>query len=326
MDDFLKSGLVTGGLNAAGGIISTLVNQGFYRKNLNAQVEKQKELYDYQNNINIQNLINEQSLKKLSLRRAGLSVADLSGDGTHLVGQSMPSSPNAQMPNLDLSHLGSSSVQGYLQSSQADINSIEADYRGKILQLQMEQTQQQIEVVKQKLPLELANLAKDIESKQANIDLTEEERKKVIETIHQLIEQTNGISIDNKFKNDRNKWEINKLKKEVFKLSQEGKYQEVVAQLANNGIIIGSDWVTQLAVLLENHKLAPFLQNIINSISDCFTSDLIDNSIDAFGTMLAGIIDRVVPDLAIKKELIKSLIYSFPVIGQLKSFKDFINE
>lgn len=287
MDDLVKSGLVTGGLNTAGGIISTLVNQGFYRKNLNYQVEKQKELYDYQNNINIQNLINEQSLKKLSLRRAGLSTAGLNGDGTQLVGQSMPSAPSAPMPNFDMSNLGSASVQGYLNASQANLNTIESTYRGQKLELDLKLMQQRFDNIKQSFPVELENLKKTIESKDSQIQLNESERQKIIAVIDKLITETNGISIDNKFKEEMNTWQINKYKIECYKLGVEGDYQQLVNNLANHGILVNADWFSQLAMLVSNDQLAPFIEDLFGSLGGLFTSKSVG---DALGNAATGVV------------------------------------
>ena len=279
MDDFLKSGLVTGGLNTAGGIISTLVNQGFYRKNLEAQVAKQKELFDYQNNINQQNLINEQSLKKLSLRRAGLSTAGLNGDGTQLVGQSIPSSPSAPMPNFDISNLGTSSVQGYLNASQAELNTIESTYRGQKLELDLKLMQQRFENIKKSFPVELENLKKTIESKDSQIQLNDSEREKINSVIDKLAAETNGISIDNKFKEEMNTWEIKKFKAECYKLGAEGDYQALVNNLANHGILVNADWFSQLAMLISNDKLEPFVKDIFKSLGSLFNSKSISEAL-----------------------------------------------
>lgn len=272
MDPLVTLGLVSGGLNALGSLGSAKAQQRFYQQNLRTQTKLQKNLMDYQNSINQNNLLNEMSFKKQSLRNAGLSTANINGDSTNLVGQSMPSAPSPVMPHIDMSHIGSESVQAYLNSTQANLNSIESTFRGQKLELDLKLMQQRFENIKQSFPVELANLKKTIESKDSQIKLNDSERAKISSVIDKLVAETNGISIDNKFKEEMNRWQINKFKSECYKLSVEGDYQSLVNNLAEHGILVNADWFTQLAFLVENDKLSPFIEDVFSSIGDLFSS------------------------------------------------------
>ena len=287
MDKNVKIGFATGGINAAGSVLSAMTNQAFYKKNLEREVNAQKDLLNYQNKINQNNLLVEQSLKKQSLRNAGLSTASMNGDGTQLVGQSIPSSPSAPMPNIDMSNLGSASVQGYLNATQANLNTIESTYRGQKLELDLKLMQQRFENIKTSFPVELENLKKTIEAKDSQIQVNDSEREKIFAVIDKLVAETNGISIDNKFKEEMNTWQINKFKVECYKLGVEGNYQALVNNLANHGILVNADWFTQLAMLVSNDKLAPFIEDIFKSLGGLFTSNSVG---EALGNAATGIV------------------------------------
>lgn len=122
-------GLASSGLNTAGSLIGAGIQQMFYGKNLKKNVAAQKDLMNFQNDINQKNLLNEMKLKKQSYMNAGLSTAALGDGSTSLVGQSMPSSPSSFSPSVDMSSLGSVGASAMLMASQARKNN--ADARGQ---------------------------------------------------------------------------------------------------------------------------------------------------------------------------------------------------
>lgn len=153
-------GLVSSGLNTAGSLIGAGFQQMFYGNNLQKNVQAQKDLMKYQNDINQKNLLNEMKLKKQAYINAGLSTAALGDGNTGLVGQSIPSSPSSYAPSVDLAGLGSAGASAMLMASQARKNNADArgqeinnNYQDEVMQKTISQLDENIGYIRSQIDL-----------------------------------------------------------------------------------------------------------------------------------------------------------------------------
>lgn len=311
------------GQGVASSAVSSLIDLGTSSLKAKQQYNFQKNLLAKQHDYELENLAAQDKyqralaedaslLRKSSLMQAGYSTADPEGTGTVAPSVSSPSTsasgsfsmPSAgYAPGMSVSDLANAE----LLQSQADLNRIEAKYRANLLEGQIGKLNQEIDQIKQKLPLEVDQIKQNVDVLRSQKKLNDNEANKLLVDIDKISEQLKGIKIDNKYKADLNEWQVNKLKSEVFKLSQEGKFEEVKAELARVGIIVGADWMTQLAAVIHQGSAPELIENIKQLVKDLFSplgsvgAPVVDSIIEGAADIGKGVKkagDMVVPDKA----------------------------
>lgn len=154
------------GFNMIQGAGSGLINNLFYKRNLDLQVEKQKELFDYQNEYN------SPANQYQRLLAAGLNPNLMYGENASSGNGSMPSSPSgvANPGNYSTRDV----VSGALQFQQ--LKQVEADLElktanARLINAQAGMAEQQLERNPEMLDLTISKANKDLEEAASRIDL-----------------------------------------------------------------------------------------------------------------------------------------------------------
>lgn len=270
--DILTGGvtLITGGINS--------LYQGIAQRR---QYKNQKKLMKMAHEYELENLAKQDEyqrglvtdaakMTKTGLENAGYSTADPNGTGVSPASVSAPSTSatgSAGSFPIDSGSVASgisALMSGQLSASQARLNDIEAKYRAKKLEGEIGKLNVEIDTAKEKLPF-IADTAKaNIANLATSAHLNEKQLDHISASIDKLKAETEGISIDNRFKPDLNANEVSKLDAEVKKLVSEGKIKAVEARLADYGILIGADWLGTIASMAaQGHS-----GELVNALSD----------------------------------------------------------
>lgn len=264
------SSLITGGINS--------MFQGIAQRR---QYKNQKKLMKMAHEYELENLAKQDeyqrglvedaaSMTKTGLMNAGYSTADPNGTGVQPASVSGPSTSatgSAGSFPIDSGSVASgisALMTGQLSASQARLNDIEAKYRAKKLEGEIGKLNVEIDTAKEKLPF-IADTAKaNIANLASSAHLNEKQLENISASIDKLKAETEGISIDNRFKPDLNANEVAKLDAEVKKLVSEGKIKAVEAKLADYGILIGADWLGTIASMAAQGHSA----ELVDALSD----------------------------------------------------------
>ena len=290
ISDIIKPGTfdpVSAGAGLVTGTISGLMNQGFQKLQLKREMNAQKKLMGLQHQYELENLakqdayqralaIDASSLRKQSLQNAGYSTADPEGTGTVAPTVSTPSTsasagaPSAQpgyMPGMTVSDLASA----HLTESQANLNKIQSQYLAKKLEGEIGLLNAQISEIKETLPEKVSNIKAQTEKLVADKKLTQEQANQFVEATKKITEEVGLLQIDKRYRADLNSWQVKKLQKEVSKLAAEGRFEAVKAELADYGIIVGADWMTQLAAVIHQGTAGELIDQIIDTVKQIFS-------------------------------------------------------
>jgi len=272
---------------AATSLVSGAIGQGFSALSAARDWKYAKKLMARQHAYELENLaaqdkyqrqlaVDASSLRKRSLQNAGYSTADPEGTGTVAPTVSAPSSSASGMsisqtptfaPGMTVTDLANAN----LMNSQADLNKIEAQYRAKKLSGEVGLLNAQISEIKETLPEKVSNIKAQTEKLVADKKLSEEQANQVIEATKKITEEVGLLKIDKKYRADLNDWQVKKLQNEVRKLSAEGRFEEVKAELADYGIIVGADWMTQLAAVIHKGTAGALIDQIVDTVKQIFS-------------------------------------------------------
>lgn len=271
-----KTSLIGAGVSAGAGLIGSAL--GFASGKLNYNYNKKLMSLQNQYNIDAFNRENERQdwllqnqalLNKIGLKKAGYSTADPNGTGFSAgsmntqEGPSIPGganfdfgSPFAQVASTYAS-IRNASAQADLAEANAKIANIEADKRAEVLQTNIDKVRADIKAIQEKLPEEVNLLREQVNVAVSQKNLNEKTGQKIDQEITNLQELVKGIKIDNRYKPLVNDAEIGKMWAEAYHAHQTGHYQYLVNQLANHGILINADGMTNLLNILLNHPELP---------------------------------------------------------------------
>lgn len=264
------------------GFLSGLVNGFFQKRAQKRQFEYQQKLMDKEHQMELENLaaqdkyqrelvVDSNSMLKKSLQQAGYSTADPNGTGVTPAQISGPSTsvtgsagsfPISATPSFNYSDLvAASNVQ-----SQTRLNDIESRYRARLLEGQIGEYNAKIDVMKSKLPAELDLLKQEFLNRRAELRLTDKQIDQLNSDIDRLKVLTEGIRIDNKYKDNLNDAQVRKISNEASLLAKEGRIKEVEALLADKGILVGADWFTQLAAISSRGGSEDIINSLVNLV------------------------------------------------------------
>lgn len=218
----------------------------YEQENLQSMSEYQKQL-----------ALEASSLRKESLKRAGYSTADPEGTGTVAPTVSMPSSSASggiSVPshfNADYSQGISALANARLADSQTRLNEIESSYLAKKRGAEIENIRAKTKEVLDTLPTRIDNLIMDVNNKRKDLNLKDSQVKQFEESAKNLAQLTKGITIDNKYKDEINQKNIDQLTANIKKALAEGDLKRIEADLARDGILVGSNWLTQLVAIMH---------------------------------------------------------------------------
>lgn len=290
ISDIIKPGTfdpVSAGAGLVTGTISGLINQGFQKMQLKREMKAQKELMAQQHAYELENLntqdqyqrrlaIDAAKMQKQGLVEAGYSTADPAGTGTSISSISGPSTsasagaPSAQpgyMPGMTISDIASA----HLTESQANLNKIQSQYLAKKLEGEIGLLNAQISEIKETLPEKVSNIKAQTDKLVADKKLSQEQANQVVEATKKITEEVGLLQIDKRYRADLNSWQVKKLEKEVSKLASEGKFEAVKAELADYGIIVGADWMTQLAAVIHKGTAGSLIDQIVDTVKQIFS-------------------------------------------------------
>lgn len=237
------------------------------------------------NNTDIDKMLNGERYKKQALKNAGYSAADPNGTGVSVGGSTLnplntPSSsgvPAVTGSGFNGSLLAASQARNL--DSQSALNNIEAQYRGRILGLSADNAAIELKTKQESLQPILdqykANIDYLVSSKQVN----EAQAKYLVENASKLVEETNGIKLNNSWINRLNNQEMRLKSSEIknnfanaTRALQNGRFDKVVADLAENGIIVGADWFTQVAALSNSDHGRDLASKVVSLFTDTIES------------------------------------------------------
>lgn len=281
----------------ASGAISSLFNLGLAKaqqkgqKNLMAlQWQYDQNAFDKENERQNWLLQHQVELQKKGLLNAGLSpAAAMDGSFSNVATNSLdtPGAPSFSIPNNVHSDIvgsyGSLSQAKYIDS-QTELNKIEARYRARKLGLENEALQQEIDQKREQWPLLLQNLQADLDKKVAEKELTEDQSFKLYKDLEVVAENLRGLKLANDFSEKTLEERASIVSEQLREYLFKNKIHEAEALLAQYGILIGADGLTNLASILLRDKdgeLSGQLAEGLAKLLEAFPS--------AVGTVLQGV-------------------------------------
>lgn len=216
------------------------------------------------------------SLRRQSLEKAGYNAADPEGTGTVAPTVSSPStsvSGGFSMPSpayVDVAQGISSVANARLTSSQARLNEIDAEYRARQRGLENELLNSKIKEINQTIQPRVDQMLADIDVKRKDLRLKDEQINEIRERVDNLAAATAGIRIDNRYKDQMNKNTIDNLYAQTKKLLAEGDIKGIEAELAKVGILVNSNWMTQLLAVLHTGSSPELLNDLVSGLSGIF--------------------------------------------------------
>ncbi|AZL82733.1 minor capsid protein [Capybara microvirus Cap1_SP_50] len=285
---------LSAGISAGSNLMSGLLNQAFYKRNLERQISAQKEMMDYQNQMQKDLMLNEDKLKVGSLRAAGLNPAMLASSSSGNV--AVPGAPSVSAPVGTLSTNGIDFASMLAQSASADKESAEArgqeienQYKARLLQgqvnildLQGQQIKSSIDKINAEIPL-----------LEANKDLSLEQKQKVTAEIHKIESEIRSIDVNVKLAQQKTSAEVRKLLADASLALKQGKYQDCVNHLADMGVYVNGSLFGSIAALASSGGDAT-IEGIVNTIKGVFTGlfnqviDPITGKVDELGSEVSS--------------------------------------
>lgn len=247
----------------------------------NTKLMQQQHAYELENMSELERIqrglaVDSSLLRRQALEKAGYNAADPEGTGTvapSMTGASTSASGGFSVPGapyIDTASGISAVANAQLTSSQARLNDIEAKYRAKLLDSQIEYTNTKIEQIRETLQPTIDNLLQDLKNKRKQVDLNDQQIQEIGTHMEQLSALTAGIRIDNQYKDKLNSAQINKLEADAREAVLRGDFQLIQNELAKHGIIVGLDWIQQLILLghygTGDEVLSDFVTAILSMI------------------------------------------------------------
>lgn len=288
------------GVGAADSAIGGLLGMASARLNY----KYNKKLMSLQNQYNIEAFNRElqavkqmPGLQKEGMRMAGYSTADPSSSGFQQVSPAM-SGPSGASMDVDLgrSNLGAAlSSFGQFENlkSQTNLNNIEAQYRAKKLQGQIGLYNAQMDEIRATYPERIEEIKANVQNLVSSKKLNDSQASKVLSETENIKAALQGIQMDSKYAELRNKWSVEKLRKETEKvgnealnLLKEGRILEAKASLADLGIVTGS-----LLDVVVSASLNGRTYDIVQALKNSFMQ-LISGSPDPISTSVGSLVGR----------------------------------
>lgn len=232
-----------------------------------------KELSKYNNDLNFETwqnqfeaqntrqdylLQNQASIQKQSYMDAGLNPALMNQGVTSLGAVSSPSGGNSSgstvssgqnsiLPFMDflLSKKKNDAEVGLLNEEQRS-KQIENNHKEDYWNLTIQQMQTQLKEAQATLDDKIDQVNVNLEIAYKESELKDWQILEAQKSLDKLIDETKSIQIDNKYKDAVNANSLKKICAETRKLVAECSFEETKSYLASKGILIGSNWLTQL--------------------------------------------------------------------------------
>lgn len=265
-------------------------NQALMQQQHQYELENMSELERIQRGLAVDSSL----LRRQALEKAGYNAADPEGTGTvapTMSGASTSASGGFSMPGapyIDMASGISAVSNAQLTSSQARLNDIEAQYRAKKLGLENALLEQKIKEIAKTLPERVNVLVSNWKLNQSQLDLNDAKIDEIRKHIDQLVSQTEGIRIDNKYKDQMNQNTIDRIHAEVVKLVHEGNIKGIEDRLAQVGILVNSNWLTQMMAAMHLGSGTEIMNDIVNTISG-----MIAEIPGAISQVLGSVIDAI---------------------------------
>ena len=265
-------------------------NQALMQQQHQYELENMSELERIQRGLAVDSSL----LRRQALEKAGYNAADPEGTGTvapTMSGASTSASGGFSMPGapyIDMASGISAVSNAQLTSSQARLNDIEAEYRAKKLGLENALLEQKIKEIAKTLPERVNVLVSNWKLNQSQLDLNDAKIDEIRKHIDQLVSQTEGIRIDNKYKDQMNQNTIDRIHAEVVKLVHEGNIKGIEDRLAQVGILVNSNWLTQMMAAMHLGSGTEIMNDIVNTISG-----MIAEIPGAISQVLGSVIDAI---------------------------------
>lgn len=306
--NLLPSATVGAGTSLIGSALGLLTagRQAKKQYQFNTKLMQQQHGYELENMSELERIqrglaLDSALLRRQSLAKAGYNVADPEGTGTVAPSMSAPSTsasggfsmPSA--PYVDMASGISSVANAQLTSSQARLNDIESEYRARKLGLENELLNSKIKEINQTIQPRVDQMLADIDVKRKDLRLKDEQIQEIRERVDNLAAATAGIRIDNRYKDSINQQTLDKMYAETKKLVAEGNIKGVEAELAKLGILVDSNWMTQLLAVLHTGSSDEILQDIVSGLGSIFAE--LPGALSQVVTGLIGSIADVVTSL-----------------------------
>lgn len=265
-------------------------NQALMQQQHQYELENMSELERIQRGLAVDSSL----LRRQALEKAGYNVADPEGIGTvapSMSGASTSASGGFSMPGapyIDMASGISAVSNAQLTSSQARLNDIEAQYRAKKLGLENALLEQKIKEIAKTLPERVNVLVSNWKLNQSQLDVNDAKIDEIRKHIDQVVSQTEGIRIDNKYKDQMNQNTIDKIHAEVVKLVHEGNIKGIEDRLAQVGILVNSNWLTQLMAAMHLGSGTEIMNDVVSTISG-----MIAEIPGAISQVLGSVIDAI---------------------------------
>ena len=257
-------------------------------------------------------------LRCQALEKAGYNVADPEGTGTVAPSMSAPSTSATGgfsmpgSPYIDMASGISAVSNAQLTSSQARLNDIEAQYRAKKLGLENALLEQRIKEIAKTLPERINVLVSNWKLNQSQLDVNDAKIDEIRKHIDQLVSQTEGIRIDNKYRDQMNQNTIDKIHAEVDKLVHEGNIKGIEDRLAQVGILVNSNWLTQLMAVMHLGSGTEIMNDVVSTISG-----MIGELPGAISQVLGSVIDSIVGNITdVPKNIWEKIKSKLPFIKE----------
>ena len=321
--DLLKlapSAAVGVGSDLIGSMIGAITQRRQAKKQFqyNQKLMEQQHAYELENMSELEKIqrqlaLDSPLLKKRGLQQAGYSTADPDNQGAQIgaVSPSTSASAGFSMPTPPGSYGYSSSISNIsnaqLVSSQARLNDIEAQYRAKKLGQEIELTKSKIKEINQTLQPRIEQIIMDINNKRKDLHLKDEQVNEIKARIANLAESTTSISIDNKYKDQLNESTLNRMFAETRKLMKEGDIKGIEAELAKVGILVNSNFLTQILAVLHQGTSTDLLNDLVSGLTGIL-GELPGAMAQVFTGMIQSMADTVTSVPKAVWEKIKSFI------------------
>ena len=292
----------------------------------NQALMQQQHQYELENMSELERIhrglaLDSSLLRREALERAGYNAADPEGTGTVVPstsGASTSASGGFTMPGspyIDMASGISAISNAQLTGSQARLNDIEAQYRARKLGLENQLLEQKIKEIADTLPERVNVLRSNWQLKQSQLGVNDARIEEICSHVDQLAAQTQGIRIDNKYKDQLNQNTIDRIHAETVKLLHEGNIKAIEEKLASVGILIGSNWMTQLLAAVHLGSGSKLMNELVGTISG-----MIGELPGAIGQVLGSVFSAITDSITtLPEEVIGNIMKSAFNVGSYVS-------
>lgn len=291
------SGIGDGAISTLAGMVNSSYDAGLSVGLMKANNRFEKLKMKRQDRYQRQLMEDSALIQKTALQKAGYNVADPNGTGVSVPTVSAPgfSAPAASMPNGDFTRGVSDMASAELMKSQARLNDIEADYKAENLQSEIDKRNAETKNIMEQLPLILDSVREDIKVKQSQYKLNDKQVQELDSLIQKLGAETESISIDNRFKPGLLKNQIKQIKAETRKLIFEGDIKGVESYLAERGILVNSNMVTQLLSMVAMGSAPELVTGLTDQLGGLLSKlpELLSDVVTSLFEAATGMITRI---------------------------------